>query len=633
MTLRRIVPTCVFVGLTAGAIAQRVGDHPTAGVTFNRTHFNAHMGDFGPPLRLIETIDLAEVEDAQSLIAFEGRVLVGEKGYPNEAPAKYHLYSAEGRLWSVSLPDGFLSGGFGPAYEPAYASGRVILGGERWNRTPGELVPEAESVFVMVDAESGTVIWEASAEGRAARRSPVLTNDLAVFHSEGRVTAAHAATGEVFWRYPATDGPGETGFEGAPVSVYGNRAYVLALGGGRGLHALDLRTGELLWVNEGAWGPTVIATEKLVYVGDRAIDATSGATAWTIGDGGAPYGAAPASVALAHGRLFATWRVVVDPFWKMLARQADTGDPLWERTKPAPVSLFPIFDTSAGHFPVVANNLLCFYNRRDQRVRVLDAFTGTLLWSMRKPGVRAMAAADGRLLLLFARRVEVYSPSNEIHLPQVAGGAGLSTLLTLGNPSPRPAAATVFFLDGDGSALLLPVDGADGDVSEVSLTIPAESAAAVRVAEGGGLRTGWARVVSDLPLRGTAVFQARSSGEVEREVAVADAPATGWANVRVDSREDFGTALAVVNVADEPAGLRLRLLDEEGNVAAEGERELPPGAHLARFVGELFDDPGLDLVDFEGTLVLESDMPVSVTALRTRRGAFVSSHPVGRPVR
>jgi outer membrane protein assembly factor BamB len=618
--MKKLIPAYLLIALMTATLAQRAGDHPTAGITSNRTHLNAHMGDFKPPLRLFETIDLAEVASAGSLVAFEGRLLVGETGSPGYAPARYHLYSGQNHAWTVSLPDGFDFLGFGPAYEPAYAAGRVLLGGARW-----QWQGEPDAVFArMVDASSGATIWENSTVGDTALRSPVVTGNLAIFHGEKQVVAADGATGEIYWQFPNTTESATT-FARAPVTVFGDRVYVLGGGEGR-LYSLDIRTGDLGWVNEGARGTGIIATEKLVYAGERAIDATSGETAWTI-EG--------VSFALAYGQLFASWREFGHPVGRLRAYRADTGELLWERAEPVIVDLFPMFDPRyfPAYFPVVANNLLCFYNPGEERVRVLDVFTGTLLWSIHAPGLKAMAGADGRLLLLFDKRVESYVPSNEVYFPQVAGGQGITTLLILNNLRSQPAAATIHLVSPDGSPLSMAIDGWDAEVSEVSLVIPAESAAGLQILDGGGFRGGWARVVSDAPLRGTAIFQSRLGEEIQSEVGVADSPPTGVANVRVDSRGDLGTALAIVNTGDEVARLNFRLLDEEGTLVAEEELQLLSQTHMARFFDELFDTPGISLVNFEGTLVLESDIPVSITALRTRQGAFISSYPVGQPVR
>jgi len=220
--MRKLVPALVCIAFFNMTFGQRVGDCPTAGFTSNRTYLNAQTKNFRPPLHLLETIDLTEVDRANSLIAFEGRMLISEMGSPMYAPTKYHLYAGHNRLWTVSIPDGFDSLDYGPVYIPAYSSGRVILGGAKWpwNSEPG-------ATFIrMVDSGSGATIWENSTVGDTAFRSPVLTHNLAVFHGEKGVVAADPATGAIFWQYPTTTENAPV-FARAPLSVFGNTVYLL----------------------------------------------------------------------------------------------------------------------------------------------------------------------------------------------------------------------------------------------------------------------------------------------------------------------------------------------------------------------------------------------------------------------
>jgi len=400
-----------------------------------------------------------------------------------------------------------------------------------------------------------------------------------------------------------------------------------------------MRTGKPLWISAltglppetALFGSNIIPTEKLVYVAGCALDAATGEAAWSV----------PGSnIALAYGRLYTVSEgkpgKEEGTLW---AYDADTGELLWERIEPAFNPIHPIYPPSRpAYFPVVADNFFYFYNVRSERVRALDTLTGTLVWSVHRPGVQAMAVADGRLLLLFGKKVEVWAPRSEIYFPEVASGQGITTLITLNNLSEKPTTATLSFVAEDGAPLPLPVEGIAGDVSTLTLSLSGHSTKTVQVLDRGEFRGGWARVVSELPLRGTAIFQNRVGEEIVTEAGVADAPPTGSANLHVRGAGTFSTALALANIADETAQLNFRLLDAEGKQVAQQASELPPQAHIARFFNELFDADllaglQLDWTNFEGSLVIESDLPVSITSLRTKNGYLISSFPVGQPVR
>jgi outer membrane protein assembly factor BamB len=608
--MKRLILPILIVALCSMALAQEVGDHPTAGFNFNRTYLHSQLGDVKPPLRLFETIPLTGTSNADTLVVFDGLLLVGEGG----SPTKYHLYSGSNRLWSVNLAGGK------PAlnYVPAYANDVVILGGST-----------TASIQAVEVSGGGAPRWQNNTVGDASGRYPILTDRLALFHGRNRLVAANALTGATIWQYPNT-AQGAAVLAEAPLSLFGNRVYLLDEQ--TRLHALDLRTGERMWMTPqaGGDGSNIIATEKWVYINDPstgnfgALDAATGTVVNWVHTYPAGRAFAPnRGIALAYGNLytFAGNHVA--------AYSAETGELLWEYADPTPGTV----TTSVVDHPVIANNVVYYYNRTTGRLRALDAFSGTLIWSIHEPGVRAVAAADQSLYLLLGNSLRVYTPVHEIYMAEVGSGGGITTLVTLNNMSSEPATATAFFLDEEGDALSLPIAGLTGDRSEVSLNIPPFSAAAIQVLERPQFTGGWVGVISDQPLRGTSIFQSRMGGEVVSEVGVGDSPATGFANVYVTQADGFGTALAFANPSNENAFLTFRLLNPAGTeVAVIDNLELASLAQRARFFDELFA-PGAVPAGFSGTLVMESDVPVSVTAIRTKNGSFISSYPVGQPVR
>jgi outer membrane protein assembly factor BamB len=613
--MRRLILPVLLFAFCSLALAQEVGDHSTAGFTFNRTYLHSQLGDVKPPLRLFETIPLTGTSAAESLVVFDGLMLVGESS--SFGDRDFHLYSGSNRLWTVP---GVSLGPMGPpvpGYVPAYANDLVILGFQT-----------STSIKAIEVSGGGTPKWQNNTVGETSGRYPILTDRLALFHGRNRLVAANALTGATIWQYPNT-AQGAAVLAQAPLSLFGNRVYLLDEQ--TRLHALDLRTGERMWMTPqaGGNGSNIIATEKWVYINDPAtgnfgaLDAATGTVVNWVHTYPAGRAFAPnRGIALAYGNLYAFAGN------KVAAYSAETGEQVWEYTDPTPGTV----TTSVVDHPVIANNVVYYYNRNTGRLRSLDAFTGTLLWSIHEPGVRAVAAADQSLYLLFNNNVRVYAPMHETYMAEVGSGGGITTLLTLNNMSAAPANATLFFLGENGAPLSLPVAGLTGNRSEVPLVLAPFSAATVQVQESAQFIGGWAGVISDQLLRGTAIFQSRMGGQVFSEVGVGDSPATGFANVFVTQAEGFGTALAFANPSNENALLTFRLLNPAGTEVAVASMELASLAQRARFFDELFAT-GAVPAGFSGTLVIEAEVPVSITAIRTRNGIFISSYPVGQAVR
>ena len=98
------------------------------------------------------------------------------------------------------------------------------------------------------------------------------------------------------------------------------------------------------------------------------------------------------------------------------------------------------------------------------------------------------------------------------------------------------------------------------------------------------------------------------------------ATVTGLADV-------LSTGVAVVNTAGVQNTITYRLLDGDGVEAAATEDVMEAGTQIARFVDELFSAETAG--GFIGTLVISSDLPFTVTALRTLGGVQLSSYSTG----
>ena len=107
---------------------------------------------------------------------------------------------------------------------------------------------------------------------------------------------------------------------------------------------------------------------------------------------------------------------------------------------------------------------------------------------------------------------------------------------------------------------------------------------------------------------------------------MADASAVGEASLFAEHGDGVSTAVAIAAPVDADAAIVLRLLGEDGLELASNEVSISGGGHTARFIDELFPEEVGDR--FQGTLALESTVPVVVTALRTKNGIQLSSYPV-----
>ena len=298
-------------------------------------------------------------------------------------------------------------------------------------------------------------------------------------------------------------------------------------------------------------------------------------------------------------------------------------------------------------FTQVANNAVFYYNSDGGwrgRLRVLDAFEGNLLWdslhdydfrdSTSDKQLFDMAVAGGSLYALSAHQVDVYRPANTIYLAQLADGWNVSTLVTLANLRPDPAQGTLEFFDDAGNPIAVALEGSSTMVTSVEFELePNETTVFQTSRRSVPPVVGWARATATQPIRGSAVFQAYDGNTIVFEAGVGDTPATGRANVfvsRVSSSSSFSTGVAIANPSDSPTRVRFefrRRLPEQG-VFRTG-LSLEPGEHAARFIEELFGEDAPPRS--EGTLIIESEIPVVVTALRTKNGYPMSSYPVGIP--
>jgi len=599
---KQVLWIAVFCFLVSTTIAQNFGDQATAGFDNSRTYANDAAPSLKPPLRLFDTIELSGAEEASSLAVFDNHYLVGKA----DGPISYRLYDAAGILsWTAT----FQGNSTGLDYIPAHAQGIVILGGDN------------TSSIRALRVTDGSTLWTANV-GTTAGRYPVITDNLAIYAGASQVTAVDATTGQVFWQVNATTAA-------APVSVFSNRVYFLE--GNGVLRALDLRTGAVIW---GTQVPTpgavsVIPTENYVFVA-----APDGTVNWLSTQTGLPIFPAQVEVpgdfsasnalAFSHGRLIVFRSDNDEGDAAVSAFDPKSGALIWEISEPG----------EGLRFGFIANDAVYYYHEETGRIRVRDLATGTLLWSITRADVAGLTVAGDALLVLSGDSVEIYRHSPEAYLAQMASGMGQRTLLVLSNTGTQDSSATIEFFDNAGEPFAVPVQGV-GSVNQLVAMVTASSSKLVQINPvSSGVVTGWVRVTANQPMTATSVYQFLADDEVTHEASVGDSSASGAGNVLVTiDQAGFNTGIAIANPTDDEATVTLTLLDAQGQELGSETFTVPPLGHVAQFVNEWFDVTVPTTGAFEGTVVFNSDVPVTVTALRTKDLLQMSSYPVGQAVK
>jgi outer membrane protein assembly factor BamB len=528
--------------------------------------------------------------------------LIGETEVPGEF----------GELWSEE----FGSTGGALDYVPAYSNDIVLLGGP------------ATTTVKAVRVSTGDLLWEDTSVGPTTGRHPIITDGLALYHGHNALVAGNATSGMTYWRHDTTTAE-------APVAAFGNRVYLLQ---GQGtLQALDLRdNGNLKWVSMDAGdnGSNLIATEKYVFVNHPAngtvkglltLDGSEAWPAMTLSTFGKP------GIALAYDQLYAFYSNEIDEV-KVAAYNPDTGEALWEVIDSSGIAGTP-------EFAVIANNRIYFYNTATGRIRVLDAFSGTLLWSIALSGVKGLSISNNWLLVLLDTEIQVYGSSNSLYFAQLADGLGLSSVIVLNNLSASAGSVDVEFYDSNGDPMELEIAGQTDPTSMLlNVQIPANGSISIQTLGSSlDLQTGWAKAVANVPITGTCIFQTADQGDILFEAGVADSAPTGTASLFVSRFETptfhiLSTGIAIANPFDETATVNVEFRRTLPTVTTVSSTiTLGPGEHKAEFVEETFEAEAV--LGSEGTFVITSDIPVVLSTIRTQDGFQMSSYPAAQPVR
>lgn len=227
------------------------------------------------------------------------------------------------------------------------------------------------------------------------------------------------------------------------------------------------------------------------------------------------------------------------------------------------------------------------------------------------------------------------------YFPQIADGGPITTTIFVTNPAVGTTAnIQIDFTASDGTPMAVAFRDSSNQLFSGSLSFQlaaGQSRKFVSTAAGATV-TGFAKVSSDVPVKGTAVFSLFSGSPATAallgEAGVGAAtPATVQA-IFVDESEPFGvpgpetfrTALAYANPTASVANITFDLQNAGGQTILTTQSSLAPNNHGPLFVDELFPTipPG-----HVGTLRLTSDVGIVVVSLRFFGGLFTSVPPFG----
>jgi hypothetical protein len=218
-----------------------------------------------------------------------------------------------------------------------------------------------------------------------------------------------------------------------------------------------------------------------------------------------------------------------------------------------------------------------------------------------------------------------YTHFSQIGVGPLVGLEEFRTVLVLVNRTDAAASnVLVEFFGSDGEPMEVIINSQRWDNTPVQL--PARSSRRF-IFTGEQLQAGWARVKSNVLLTGLVLFQVVGPDGVEitREVGLySSTPGTKFGTFFDSGVEN---AVAIANPGDQRTTVRVRVIDDDQqNVSQLLEIELEPRQHLAKFLDGDFLN-GLPS-SFTGTLLIESEVPVTVTVLKTRDGVVFSTLPL-----
>ena len=288
-----------------------------------------------------------------------------------------------------------------------------------------------------------------------------------------------------------------------------------------------------------------------------------------------------------------------------------------------------VLQTEEGH-PVGPNTSFAGYSVGDIKI----TSDGLNSYRIEATG-EVRQGPDERALVRLPRVVSL--KAHELYFAHFGNGDGTSSDLVLANPSPTATVSgTIQFLGDDGLPLAVGIKtAAEAGLSQampllmsevrssVDFSVAPLGSASVSTDGMGELLAGAAVVASDGRLGGVIHFTVPGTGSA----AVGAGELLDGFITPVRRKEGaINTGIAVHNGGIIPVVLRLELRTREGQeIASSSIPEFAAGAHLARFIDELF--PNVDSGDLDGTLVVRVEsgrVAATVLVLGPEAGQFAS---------
>lgn len=215
------------------------------------------------------------------------------------------------------------------------------------------------------------------------------------------------------------------------------------------------------------------------------------------------------------------------------------------------------------------------------------------------------------------------SPLWHLSSAQFGDGEGISSSLVLVNASLTDnTSGTVRLFDEHGNPLSTDINGTVRD-GQFSFDLPGGGARFFSTdGEGNGV-SGSVQIEAYEVVGATVLF----SGSVGTAgVPMAQPSPRFLVPIESDTSSGIRTGVALANPTEDAIAVTLRLRDANGNAFADSDRTISLGSRgqVAQFPDEIFENSGVDLSQFQGSLEIESEAPVAGMAVRLSPGQFAT---------
>ncbi|MBZ5500091.1 MAG: lamin tail domain-containing protein [Acidobacteriia bacterium] len=205
--------------------------------------------------------------------------------------------------------------------------------------------------------------------------------------------------------------------------------------------------------------------------------------------------------------------------------------------------------------------------------------------------------------------------------PQIAVGGNpeYRTSVIAVNPGSQPVVVNVALIQNGSEPLRVSASGKVDSSFPIVISPGGTTRLETSIPYPGDTLQGYARLLSNLPLNGSALFKLMSGNSVVSEAGVGLSKPTRSFTIYIDNLNDAYSGYAIANYGTAVAHLTLTLRDKFGNVIqpsqpAASSLALFAGQHIAEFAFQRFaNEAG---AGFEGSIEFAGDQNVSAVALR-----------------